>query len=172
MVQGADNDAAATTTSLASTAGGGTFALSNTGTGAPLRVAPSTTPPPDTSTAGDHRSLDDGTGFAVPTFTHVTGSGPTDPALWGFVFTDIWALQPIPVVPQRALDTRTAAGRSRVTDPAGKFDSAGRLIGGQTITLSLAQYVFGFGAVLGVVVVVVVPGAVEQDGVGQQFLAR
>src|SRR5437764_9506005 len=94
VLQGADNDAAATTTSLASTAGGGTFALSNTGTGAPLRVAPSTTPPPDTSTAGDHRSLDDGTGFAVPTFTHVTGSGPTDPALWGFVFTDIWALQP------------------------------------------------------------------------------
>jgi hypothetical protein len=148
VLQGADNDAAATTTTLASTAGGGTFALSNTGTGAPLRVAPNTTFSPDDSTAGDHRSFDTGAGFVLPTYTHVTGTGALDPATSGFVFTDIWASQPIPVIPQRALDTRTAAGRSRVTDPAGKFDSAGRLLGGRTITLSLSQYVFGFGGVL------------------------
>jgi hypothetical protein len=148
VLQGASNDAAATTTSLTSSAPNGTLALSNTGDGAPLRVAASTTFPPDASTEGDYRSFKNINGFVLPTFTHVTGDS-TNPAAWGFVYSDIWAFQPIPVVPQRALDTRTAAGRIRVLDPVGKFDSAGRLIAGKAITLALSQYAFGFGAVLG-----------------------
>jgi len=148
VVQGASNDAAATTTTLTSSAGSGTLALSNTGAGAPLRVAASATFPPDASTAGDLHSFDTGD-FVFPTFTHVTGTGPTDPADRGLVFSDSWAFQPIPVVPQRALDTRNAAGRARVLDPAGKFDSTGRLLAGRTITLSLNDYVAGFGGVLG-----------------------
>ena len=149
LVMGASNDAEATTTGLTSTSGDGTLALSNTGTGAPLRVAASPSLPADTSTAGDHRSFDTGAGFVLPTFTHVTGTGPAAPAAWGFVFSDIWAFQPIPVRPQRALDTRSVAGRARVRDPAGKFDSTGRLIGGRAITLGLSDYVFGPGAVFG-----------------------
>jgi hypothetical protein len=147
VVQGASNNAAATTTSLTSSAAGGTLALSNTGTGAALRVAASTIIPAE-GTAGDHRSFNPG-GFVFPTFTHVTGTDLNNPADTGLLFSDSWAFQPIPVVPQRALDTRSAAGRARVLDPAGKFDSAGRLLAGSTITLSLTDYVFGFGAVLG-----------------------
>jgi hypothetical protein len=40
-------------------------------------------------------------------------------------------------------NTTTAAGRSRVLDPAGKFDAAGRLLGGRAITLALSAFVFG-----------------------------
>jgi len=149
VLQGASNDAAATTTTLTSSGGSGTLALSNTGAGAPLRVEASTTFPPDASTEGDYRSFKNINGFVLPTFTHVTGTDSTNPAAWGFVYSDIWAFQPIPVVPQRALDTRSTAGRARVLDPAGKFDSAGRLLAGSTITLALSDYVFGFGAVLG-----------------------
>jgi hypothetical protein len=148
VLQGATNDAGATTTTLTSSAGSGTLALSNTGTGAPLRVA-ATTIRPDAPTAGDHRTLGDD-GWAIPLFSHVTGLDPEGLST-GLVFTDIWAMQPIPVIPQRALDTRTAAGRARVLDPAGKFDSTGRLLAGKTITLSLDQYVFAIfgGGVLG-----------------------
>jgi hypothetical protein len=163
LVLGQGNDSGATATTVTSASSSTTLQVANTGTGAPLRVAvlpgaagfPSTT-----SVAGEHHSTDfNADGFAFPVFTHVSGTGDTDPPVVGFVYTDEWASQPIAVVPQRALDTRTAAGRVRVNNPAGNFDATGRLIGGHTITLSLADFAIGFGAVLGNITVTGTAGA-------------
>jgi hypothetical protein len=153
VVLGANNTGAGSLTTVASTSATGTLQVANTGVGAPLRVAVEPGPagiPSSTSVMGDHHSTDnDQDGFAFSAFTHVTGTGDTDPALWGFVYTDVWAFQPIPVTPQRALDTRRADGRVRILDPAGNLDSAGRVLGGHSITLSLSDFAFGFGAVFG-----------------------
>lgn len=146
VAQGADNDAGTTTTGLTSSAGGGTLVTANTGAGAPLRVAPRVGVPPVTSQTGDVFSAAGASGAALPTYTHLSGTSDED-ALWAFVYTDAWAVQPLGVTPQRALDTRTVAGRELVLDPAGKFDAAGRLLAGQTITLSLAPFAFGVGSV-------------------------
>lgn len=153
VVLGTNNTSAGALTSVASTSATGTLQVANTGAGAPLRVAVEPGPagiPSDTSVMGDHHSTDNNQdGFAFSAFTHVTGTSDTDPAVWGFVYTDVWAFQPIAVTPQRALDTRRADGRIRILNPAGNLDSAGRLLGGHAITLSLGDFAFGFGAVFG-----------------------
>jgi hypothetical protein len=149
VVQGQSNDAGAATTSVTSSSGTGTLQVANSGTGAPLRVAVKAgIAPASTSIAGDIYSTDfNQDGFAFPAFTHVTGTGDTDPAAFGFLFTDVWAFQPIPVIPQRALDTRTADGRRNIVNAAGNLDATGRLLGGHTITLSLNDFTIGFGGV-------------------------
>jgi hypothetical protein len=150
VVQGAVNNAASSQTTLTSTSVSNTLVLANTADGAPLNVAPQEPAAvfAFAGTMGAHQSADFGE-FAFPTFTHVSGTSEVDPALKSLVFTEAWALQPIPITPQRVLDTRTAAGRVWVLDPAGKFDAAGRLLGGRTITLTLAEYVFAPGGVFG-----------------------
>jgi hypothetical protein len=148
VLQGLANNADAALTGLTSSGTGGTLEVANTGAGAPLRVGDTPSTPADTSQVGDYYTSAPPGALPLPTFTHVTGT-PADPAVWGYLYTDIWATQPIPVVPQRALDTRSSAGRARVIDPAGKFDSAGRLLAGSTITLSLTDFVFAPGAVFG-----------------------
>lgn len=153
VVLGATNNGAGTLTTVASTSATGTLQVANTGLGAPLRVAVDPGPagvPSATSVMGDYHSTDnDQDGFAFSAFTHTTGTSDADPAIWGFVYTDVWAFQPIPVTPQRAMDTRSAAGRARILNPVGNLDSAGRIIGGHAITLSLRDFAFGFGAVFG-----------------------
>jgi hypothetical protein len=148
VLQGQTNNAVAALTGLTSSGTDGTLEVANTGAGAPLRVGDTPNTPADTSQVGDYYTSAPPGFLPLPTFTHLTGTAG-DPAVWGYLYTDIWATQPIPVVPQRALDTRSASGRARVTDPAGKFDSAGRLLAGSTITLDLTDFVFGFGAVFG-----------------------
>jgi hypothetical protein len=153
VLQGLANNAGAALTGLTSSGSGGTLEVANTGAGAPLRVEDTPSTPADTSQVGDYYTSAPPGILPLPTFTHLAGTGALDPAVWGYLYTDIWASQPIPVVPQRALDTRSAAGRARVIDPAGKFDSAGRLLQGMAITLDLTDFVFGSGAVFGNVTV-------------------
>jgi hypothetical protein len=149
VLQGLPNDASPELTRLTSSSPAGTIEVANTATGAPLRLAVTPGTPADNSKVGDYYTSAPASSVALPTFTHETGTGPLAPALWGYLYTDIWATQPIPVLPQRALDTRSASGRARVTDPVGKFDSAGRLLAGRTITLDLTDFVFAPGAVFG-----------------------
>jgi hypothetical protein len=161
VVLGANNVAGNTLTSITTTNATSTLAVSNAGTGAPLRVAPQVGAPSDTSAVGDLHSSDFfDTGVAFATYTHITGTGPgADSALWGNVYTDAWAVQPLAIVPQRALDTRSAAGRARVVNPAGNFDASGRLLGGHTITLTLGEYAIGFGSSVFANITVVSPTA-------------
>jgi hypothetical protein len=155
LVLGAQNDAGATTTSLTSSADSGTLALSNSAAGAPLRVAVSESGISAQSVAGDIFSVDgagDGS-IALPVYTHITGTGEDDLPLASLVFTDFTAFQPIPVIPTRVLDTRNAAGRSRLVNvPAGTLDSTGRIIGGRSVTLSLADLIGSDGGVFANVV--------------------
>jgi hypothetical protein len=155
LVLGQDNDAEATTTSLTSSADGGTLELSNSAAGAPLRVAVSESGISAQSVAGDVYSVDgagDGS-IALPVYTHITGTGEDDFPLASLVFTDFTAFQPIPVIPTRVLDTRNAAGRTRLVNvPAGTLDSTGRIIGGKSVTLSLADLIGSDGGVFANVV--------------------
>jgi hypothetical protein len=108
---------------------GATLALRNAIDGAPLNLGVDLVNVSEIS-AGDLFSV----GFLVYAWD--------DDAL-AFVYDDSWATQLFPSIPFRILDTRQAGatstnwGRSRVTNPSGKFDSAGRLRGGQSINLRL-----------------------------------
>jgi hypothetical protein len=155
LVLGATNDADATLTTLTSAAGDGTLEVSNTDLGAPLRVAVGSSLISDQSVAGDIFSLDglgDGS-VAIPVYTHVTGTGDPNFPLASVVFTDFTALQPVPVIPTRVLDTRSAAGRAHLINvPAGTLDSTGRIIGGRSVTLDLSDFVASNGGVFANVV--------------------
>ncbi|WP_346537512.1 hypothetical protein [Micromonospora sp. DPT] len=70
-----------------------------------------------------------------------------------YVRTNTNTNQLVPVVPQRVIDTRTAAGRARIVNPAGNLDSSGRLLRGHTIQVSLEDFVFFGEAVYGNVTV-------------------
>ncbi|GAB3949872.1 hypothetical protein GCM10027614_49340 [Micromonospora vulcania] len=65
----------------------------------------------------------------------------------------------VPVIPQRVLDTRTAQGRVNIYEPDNpdapvNLDSAGRLLGGHTIEINLARYVYISEATFGTVTAV------------------
>ncbi|SCG60384.1 hypothetical protein [Micromonospora coxensis] len=70
-----------------------------------------------------------------------------------YVRTNANSNELVPVVPQRVIDTRTAAGRKSIVNPAGNLDSAGRLLRGHTIQVNLDDYVFLGEAVYGNVTV-------------------
>jgi hypothetical protein len=148
LVLGQANDAGGALTTLNSNAGTGTLEVSNAGDGAPLRVAIGSASVPDLSQAGDIFSIDgfqDGT-VGIPVYTHASGDAQFFP-LASLVFTDFTAIQPVPIIPTRVVDTRNPAGRRRLLVPAGSLDSAGRIIGGRSVTLVLSDLVAGFGAV-------------------------
>jgi hypothetical protein len=149
LVLGQANDAGVAATSVNSNTADTTLELSNSGGSAPLRVAIGTASVPDTSQAGDVFSLDgiqDGT-VGIPVYTHISGDDQFFP-LAALIFTDQVANQPIPVIPTRVLDTRNANGRRQLINvPAGTLDSAGRVIGGRSVTLSLNEQVASFGGV-------------------------
>ncbi|MBM0260364.1 hypothetical protein JNW89_30510, partial [Micromonospora sp. 4G55] len=70
-----------------------------------------------------------------------------------YVRTSFNSNELVPVVPQRVIDTRTAAGRARIVNAAGNLDSAGRLLGGRTVQVSLEEFVYLGQAVYGNVTV-------------------
>jgi hypothetical protein len=109
VLQGLPNNASPALTGLTSSSPTGTFEVANTTTGAPLRLAETDGFPADLSQVGGYYTSAPVGSLPLPTFTHVTATAPEDPALWGYLYTDIWATQPIPVLPQRALDTRSAS---------------------------------------------------------------
>ncbi|MGH8824690.1 MAG: hypothetical protein ACRDVN_09460, partial [Jiangellaceae bacterium] len=123
-----DNNAQATRTTLTSSNVTGTLGLSNTGDGAPLNIA-------HQDNIGTVNGGDLHNNFGILLFGH-------DLDLPGFVYTDLVANQLVPINPARVLDTRTSAGRARIINPSGNIDSQGRLIGGRSIQIDLADFVF------------------------------
>ncbi|HEX8092367.1 hypothetical protein [Jatrophihabitans sp.] len=124
LVMGAINDAENQYTALQSSGNIPTMTLVNNGNGAPLRLE-------DTAQAiansGDlvnvNGDLQLGNSHLAP----------------GSVFTSYNTSRLVPFRPFRIVDTRTAAGRSNLVNPAQHLDSAGRLIGGHTIDINLAR---------------------------------
>ena len=132
LVLGANNNAGTSSTSLTSADDAGpTFALANTGGRAPLNLAevplPAAEPP---LVSGDLVNYAGDLVYAA---------GGTGGPFIGFVYTSSVANQLVPITPQRNLDTRNANGRANITNPSGNLDSAGRLLAGHTIVVSLAN---------------------------------
>jgi hypothetical protein len=133
VLQGQTNNAGAAATELTSTSGA-TLKLDNTGDGAAMQVkaAPDTIDFDAYLTNSQSGDVLNAQGSLL--FTH-------EPEFVGEVYTDMWANQVVPISPQRALDSRTASGRARIVNPTGSIDSRGRLIGGRSIEIDLADYV-------------------------------
>ena len=136
------NDPATPTPALVLTNTGG-----NTTTGEaspPLRITPAASAslviPAAATAGGDMVATNDGELW----FTHAIPGFGNAPAI---VHTDANAISYVPLaVPVRVLDTRASAGRAKVLDPSGKFDSTGRLLKGKTIHVDLTSLVtFGDG---------------------------
>ena len=100
----------------------------------PLRLTQSAVANPSSAGAGgDMVATSDGNLW----FTHAIPSVGTFPAA---VHTDANSNSFVPLTaPKRLLDTRSL--RTNVLDPTGKFDSAHRLLAGQTIHINLASLV-------------------------------
>ena len=128
VLAGANNDGGASSTGLTANTWRPTLILDNAGTGAPMRLA--THAMPEFVDSGDLMNIDGDLRFAHADY------------FVGSVYTSLSASQLIPVVPFRAVDTRTAAGRAIIVNPAGNLDSAGRLIGGHSIQIDLTDEVF------------------------------
>src|SRR5712692_4299931 len=103
----------------------------------PLRLTQSPVVNPSTTGAGgDMVATSDGALW----FTHGIPMVGNFPAI---VHTDLNSNSFVALkAPVRILDTRTSAGRVHVLDPAGKFDSTGRLLAGRTIHIDLTSLVF------------------------------
>jgi len=103
----------------------------------PLRLTQSPVVNPSTTGAGgDMVATSDGQLW----FTHGIPMVGNFPAI---VHTDLNSNSFVALkAPVRILDTRTSAGRVHVLDPAGKFDSTGRLLAGRTIHIDLTSLVF------------------------------
>jgi hypothetical protein len=130
VLMGATNNAGTAGTLVTTDAYGPTVLLSNTGPGAPLRLAERSSPDAPISDSGDLMNINGDLHFAHGDF------------MLASVFTSYNSARLLPVRPFRAVDTRTAAGRANIVNRAGNLDSAGRLIGGHTIEIDLGDHVF------------------------------
>jgi hypothetical protein len=140
ILMGAYNQAGTASTLLVNNEHQPTLFLVNEGAGAPLRLAEHAAGDYE-SDKGDLMNFDGDLRFA-----HDTGNAAS-------VYTSHNAAQLFPVTPFRAVDTRTRAGRANIANRTGNLDSAGRLIGGHTIEIDLADYVHHGRAVYGNVTV-------------------
>ncbi|KAB1937337.1 hypothetical protein F8271_19355 [Micromonospora sp. ALFpr18c] len=160
VLQGADNDAGSATT-LRSSSDTATLRLAN--------AKVTTGPNGKALTAPTLRLAPNGTGLSAQAEIGSIGMDTTG-TIWaasgnyrhyGFVdrvHTSANSNRIVPVIPQRVLDTRTPQGRVNIHDPGGlaapgDLDSTGRLLGGRTIEVTLAGYVFIADAVFGNVTV-------------------
>ena len=131
FILGQSNDAGASSTSLTSAdTAGPTLALANTGARAPLNLVEEVPPNTPSLASGDLANYGGDLYYTA---------GGTGGPFFGFVYTSSVANQLVPITPQRNLDTRTANGRANITNPSGNLDSAGRLLAGHTIVVSLAN---------------------------------
>ncbi|PWU50655.1 hypothetical protein DLJ47_23495 [Micromonospora sp. S4605] len=148
VVQGRTVNAGATVTGITSSGAGATLELSNTrspGTGLvspALRLVPAGD---DLATDAPLGSIgiDSGNNIRVATsqFQGVTYSD--------FVHTSGNANRLVPIPPQRIIDTRDPAQRTRIINPTGNLDTSGRLIGGRTIHIDLADFMYAADAIFG-----------------------
>lgn len=128
-VLGRVNTSGADPTVLTSTAPAPTLKLANTGDGAPLRLEKSPATLDGSTFVGGEVANVDGE-------LYYTAGSPGDLA-FGFLYSEYTATQVVPIIPQRVLDTRTAAGRALVVDTTGRLDDLGRLLAGRTIEVDL-----------------------------------
>ena len=130
VIAGGTTDAGSATSAVTAAASTATLRLSNTSSGAQLNLQPVAAGATPTVTAGD--------------LVNVAGD------LWfdhgsrgsGSVYTSVSANQLLPITPQRAADTRTASGRTRLVNRVGNVDSSGRALAGHTLELDLSDLVF------------------------------
>lgn len=150
VVQGAVNNAAATATTVTSNGPvAPTLVLDNTYTevvgagtaaGPGLRLVPHGDWLKDESPAGSLSADSLGLPWVSVQYPGFTFSHR--------VLTDFNANATVPITPTRAVDTRSAAGRARILNPAGNIDSAGRLIANRSINIDLSDLAFFPDAVL------------------------
>jgi hypothetical protein len=139
----ASNSSTATPTVIVTNNGGSTA----TGEASPaLRLTPAASGlvVPSASTAGgDMVATSDGELWFTHQYASTSTSTPPPPPVPAIVHTDANSNSFVPLsAPYRILDTRTSTGRAHVLDPSGKFDSAGRLLRGQTIHIDLTSLVY------------------------------
>ncbi|MCO1596325.1 hypothetical protein M8C17_14275 [Micromonospora sp. RHAY321] len=143
VLQGAANNAGATTTALTSTGAGATLRLENTSTTTvdgtvfarpSLQLTPRGNVLNPASEAGSIGMDTDGNiqvvaefgGYKYLEYVHTTGNSN----------------QIVPITPQRLVDTRSAASRARIVNASSTtLDSSGRLRDGQTIHIDLSDFV-------------------------------
>lgn len=141
VIQGADNMAGSTITSLFNSSAGPTLALGNSRitdrdgvrlAGPALQLKPGGEFLNDQCPVGSV-GVDEQGRFQVI----------SEPGVVDYLHHTGNANRIVPVTPQRLVDTRSAAGRTRIVNASSTtLDSSGRLRGGQTIDLDLSDYVF------------------------------
>jgi hypothetical protein len=151
VVQGAANNAGTTVTGLTTnTIAGATLDLANTatavepsgftGAGASLRLNPTGDVLSASASPGSIGMSTDGTVWVASSFQGIT--------FRDFVFTTANANVLVAFNPTRVVDTRDPAQRQRIVNP-NVLDSSGRLLGGNTMTVRLDDFVFNAYSVLG-----------------------
>jgi hypothetical protein len=138
VVLGSVNTAGATATSVTSSAAAPTFAVANTGTFAPLRVTEQAFPATLPALASGDVANYDGDLYYM--------AGGAGGPYFGFVYTEWTASQVVSIIPTRVLDTRGASGRTKILNPSGNLDGAGRLLAGHAIEIDLSDLQFGAAA--------------------------
>jgi hypothetical protein len=157
VVQGADNDAGTGNTRLRASSPEATLALGNNWTttdpdtgavlaGPALRLNPSGDAIAD-SAVGSIGMANNGDIWTI------TGEY-NGRKLAHIVRTTMNSNTMIPLKPQRVIDTRYAASRTRILNPAGNLDSTGRVIGLKAINIDLTDYMYYADAVFGNITVV------------------
>jgi hypothetical protein len=150
VVQGQENNAAATTTAISnSSPTNPTLALANGSVDADAGVGPALQLVPGdggflalTAPAGSLAADVDGVVWSAVDFG--TGSIPV------FLYSPATANFTLPLaVPTRVLDTRTAAGRANLISPGSNIDGAGRVKAGATVNLNLSSFLNVAWAVMG-----------------------
>lgn len=129
VLMGQSNNAGTSSTGVVSAASVPTLTLTNSGRGAPLRLAKHTY---SDWVMGGGDLINVGGELAFAHADSVVGS----------VYTSVSASQLVPVRPFRIVDTRTAAGRASIVNRSGSLDSTGRLLGGHTIEIDLGNQVY------------------------------
>ncbi|MFF5172338.1 hypothetical protein ACFY3U_06850 [Micromonospora sp. NPDC000089] len=160
VLQGKLNETGPGTTRISNSAGQATLQLTNTLTwpgqdwqdGLVLSEAPLCLLP-----KGDtlHEQMEPGSiGFTRRGELQVVGRNDGgSSAVVATVHTSVNANRIVPVVPQRLIDTRSAASRTRIVNPTDNLDSSGRLLAGHTIHIDLTDFVHFGDALFGNVTV-------------------
>ncbi|WP_433265393.1 hypothetical protein ACQPWR_32750 [Micromonospora vinacea] len=152
VLQGRANSAGTATTNLTSTAAGPTLQLAN-----PAIISEDgldlARPSLQLTPSGDYLHQDSQPGsIGMDNYGNlqVVAGQYNGEALVDYVHTSGNSNRIVPIMPQRVIDTRSAAGRERIVNRSSTtLDSTGRLREGQTIHLDLTDFVFFGDAVFG-----------------------
>ncbi|WP_328421977.1 hypothetical protein OG470_07165 [Micromonospora sp. NBC_00389] len=144
VVQGANNAAGATTTTLTSTAAGPTLQLGNTSTTTDVDGAVLARPALRLTPSGDYLHPDSlGGSLGMDAYGNLQVVADFQGVRYlDYVHTTGNSNQIVPITPQRLIDTRSASSRTRIRNASSTtLDSSGRLRDGQTIHVDLSDFV-------------------------------